>query len=120
MVESHTIIRFNICLVLFPMLEAGRSRDRLLMSLNCFHLSNPSSFSTALGLIHRLRELSTRNVVGGKGRPAPSVSRLSTKCLILDVSQPCRPPQRYWDSFILWRRSVLPVRYELDCKYCYK
>jgi hypothetical protein len=24
------------------------------------------------------------------------------------------------DSFTLWRRSVLPVRYELDCKYCYK
>jgi hypothetical protein len=23
-------------------------------------------------------------------------------------------------SFTLWRRSVLPVRYELDCKYCYK
>jgi hypothetical protein len=20
----------------------------------------------------------------------------------------------------LWRQSVLPVRYELDCKYCYK
>jgi hypothetical protein len=24
------------------------------------------------------------------------------------------------DIFTLWRRSVLPVRYELDCKYCYK
>jgi hypothetical protein len=24
------------------------------------------------------------------------------------------------DSFTLRRRSVLPVRYELDCKYCYK
>jgi hypothetical protein len=24
------------------------------------------------------------------------------------------------DSFTLGRRSVLPVRYELDCKYCYK
>jgi hypothetical protein len=24
------------------------------------------------------------------------------------------------DSFTLWRRSVLPVRYELDYKYCYK
>jgi hypothetical protein len=23
----------------------------------------------------------------------------------------------YGDSFTLWRRSVLPVRYELDCKY---
>jgi hypothetical protein len=26
----------------------------------------------------------------------------------------------YWDSFTLWRWSVLPVRYELDCKYCYE
>jgi hypothetical protein len=26
----------------------------------------------------------------------------------------------YRDSFTLWRRSVLPVRYELDCEYCYK
>jgi hypothetical protein len=26
----------------------------------------------------------------------------------------------YGDSFTLCRRSVLPVRYELDCKYCYK
>jgi hypothetical protein len=24
------------------------------------------------------------------------------------------------DSLTLWRRSALPVRYELDCKYCYK
>jgi hypothetical protein len=24
------------------------------------------------------------------------------------------------DSFTLWRRSVLPVKYELDCNYCYK
>jgi hypothetical protein len=26
----------------------------------------------------------------------------------------------YVDSFTSWRRSVRPVRYELDCKYCYK
>jgi hypothetical protein len=25
----------------------------------------------------------------------------------------------YGDSFTLWRQIVLPVRYELDCKYCY-
>jgi hypothetical protein len=29
-------------------------------------------------------------------------------------------PTCYRDSFTLWRRCVLPVRYELDCKYCYK
>jgi hypothetical protein len=26
----------------------------------------------------------------------------------------------YEDGFTSWRRSVLPVRYELDCNYCYK
>jgi hypothetical protein len=26
----------------------------------------------------------------------------------------------YGDSFTLQRQSVVPVRYELDCKYCYK
>jgi hypothetical protein len=34
---------------------------------------------------------------------------------VLWVSTAC-----YGDSFTLWRRSVLPVRYKLDCKYCYK
>jgi hypothetical protein len=33
----------------------------------------------------------------------------------LEASTAC-----YRDSFTLWRRSVLPVGYELDCKYCYK
>jgi hypothetical protein len=26
----------------------------------------------------------------------------------------------YGVSFTLWEQSVLSVRYELDCKYCYK
>jgi hypothetical protein len=40
---------------------------------------------------------------------------------ILNISQPYRPSKAcYRDSFTLWRRSVLPVRYELDCKYCCK
>jgi hypothetical protein len=44
------------------------------------------------------------------------VSRLSRQCGILNISQPYRLPQ----PVTLWRRSVIPVRYELDCKYCYK
>jgi hypothetical protein len=47
-----------------------------------FDLPNPSSRSMALGSTQPLTEISTRNLPGGKGRPAlttspPSMSRLS-------------------------------------------
>jgi hypothetical protein len=51
----------------------------------------------ALGSTQPLTEMSTRNIPGGKGRPArkavspPSVRLLSSICGNLDVSQPYRP-----------------------------
>jgi hypothetical protein len=82
----------------------------------------------ALVFIQPLTEISTRKWFWGveRGRRvrltiSPSLSRLSRQCEILNISQHYRPPKVcYGDSFTLWRRSVLPVRYELDCKYCYK
>jgi hypothetical protein len=48
------------------------------------------------------------------------VSRLSRQCGILNISQPYRAPRTAIGIALLYGDGVLPVRYELDCKYCYK
>jgi hypothetical protein len=48
------------------------------------------------------------------------VSRLSRQCGILNISQLYRPPWPVTGIALLYGDSVLPVRYEPDCKYCYK
>jgi hypothetical protein len=59
------------------------------------HSSNSSSRALTLGFTQPLIEMSTKNLSGGKARPArkaetlpPSVSRLYRKCGVLDVSSP--------------------------------
>jgi hypothetical protein len=66
------------------MLQAGRSGVRVSMRWIIFNWPNPSSRTMALGSTQPLTEMSTRNLPGGKRRPAckaspPSMSRLSCK-----------------------------------------
>jgi hypothetical protein len=63
------------------MLRGGRSRVRILMrSLNFFNLPNLSRRIMALGSTQPLIEMSTRNLPGGKGRPARKADNLTAVC----------------------------------------
>jgi hypothetical protein len=45
-----------------------------------FYLPNLSSRNMAVGLKQSLTEISTRNLPGGKGRPAPKTDNLTAIC----------------------------------------
>jgi hypothetical protein len=67
------------------LLQAGRSRAQFPMSLD-FSIDrrpNPSSRTMALGSTQPLTEMSTRNVAGGKGRPAPEADNLTAICELI-------------------------------------
>jgi hypothetical protein len=60
------------------MLQAGRSPVRIPDEVDFFKLTNPSSRTMALGSTQNLREMSTRNLPGGKKRPARTADNLAT------------------------------------------
>jgi hypothetical protein len=63
------------------MLQAGRSRIRFPMRLTgLFNITNASSRNMALGSTQPLTEMSTRNLPGGKGRPAHKAENLTVIC----------------------------------------
>jgi hypothetical protein len=62
------------------MLQAGRSPVRIPDEVDFFNLPNPSSRTMALGSTQPLREMSTRNIPGGKKPPARRADNLAAIC----------------------------------------
>jgi hypothetical protein len=63
------------------MLQAGMSRGSILDEVTVFFICpNPSSRTTSLGSTQPLTETSTRNLHGGKGRPACKSDNLTAIC----------------------------------------
>jgi hypothetical protein len=62
------------------MLQAGRSPVRVPDEVDFFILPNPSSCTMALGSTQPLTKMSTRNLPGGKKRPAPRADNLAAIC----------------------------------------
>jgi hypothetical protein len=63
------------------MLQAGRSPVRIPDEVDFFNLSNPSSRTMTLGSTQPLTEMSTRNLPGGKMRPARGADNLAAICV---------------------------------------
>jgi hypothetical protein len=62
------------------MLQAGRLLVRIPDEVGFFNLPNPSSRTMALGSTQPLTEVSTRNFLGGKERPAHRADNLAAIC----------------------------------------
>jgi hypothetical protein len=62
------------------MLQAGRSPVQVPDEVDFFNLSNSSSRTMALGSTQPLTEMSTRNLPGGKKRPAHRADNLAANC----------------------------------------
>jgi hypothetical protein len=63
------------------MLQAGRSPVQIPDEVDLFNLPNPSSRTVALESTQHLTEMSTRNLPGGKKRPARRADNLAAICV---------------------------------------
>jgi hypothetical protein len=63
------------------MLQSGRSPVRVPDEVDFFNLPNPSSRTMALGSTQPLTKISTRNLPGGKKRPARRAGNLAAICV---------------------------------------
>jgi hypothetical protein len=70
------------------MLQAGRSPVRVSDEVDFFNLPNPSSRTMALGSTQPLTEMSTRNLPGGKKRPARRADNLAAACTSIALPLP--------------------------------
>jgi hypothetical protein len=82
------------------MLQAERSPVRVPDEVDFFNLPDLSSFTMALGSTQPLTDMSTRNIPGGKKRPARRADNLAAiyepnvrKFGSLNLSQPLGPPR---------------------------
>jgi hypothetical protein len=73
-------ISIYLCSKSFIMLQAGRLSVRVPDEVNFFNWPNPSSCTMALDSTQPLKEMSTRNLPGGKNRPVSRADNLSAIC----------------------------------------
>jgi hypothetical protein len=81
---THTFIHLRFFFSLAPALNYATSRkvagsipDEV---IGFFNWPNPSSRTMALGSTQPLMEMSTRNLLGGEGRPAHEAHKLTAIC----------------------------------------
>jgi hypothetical protein len=86
------------------MIQKRRSPIRVPDEVEFFNLPSPSSRTMALGSIQPLTEISTRNLPGGKKRPASRADNLTAICEPNVRASTCRKPKGlhglYRDHFI--------------------
>jgi hypothetical protein len=90
-------------------LQAGRSRDRIPDEVDFFNLPNPSSRTMALGST----EMSTRNIPGGKGRPARRADNLTAICE--PIVYKMWEPQHLTTLWVSTARYRIPLPLLLGC-----